>query len=72
MDEENELMSTEEVARFLRPDKPLTLGAVWKEMNRAKIRSVRGYPAAMVRAYKTSKRKGKGYRSDLLSERLED
>jgi hypothetical protein len=64
---DEELWPADQVARYLNPDKPLSRGAVWKEMQRARISSVvmRGYPARLVRAYKTTKRKGKGYRSDL-------
>lgn len=67
---DDELMSADEVGRYLNPDKPLSRGAVWKEMNRAKISSivVRGYPARLVRAYKATRRKGRGYRADLHTE----
>lgn len=62
MDEE--LWDAEEVGRELNPDHPLTPSAARKEMSRAGIRALHGYPAELVRRYQAL-RKGKGHRTDL-------
>jgi hypothetical protein len=43
---------------------PVTPASARKEMARAKIKAIRGYPAQLVRDY-LSTRKGQGHRTDL-------
>lgn len=59
-----EIWDIERVARELNPDTPLTPGGARKEMSRAGIKVIHGYPARLVRAYLRNRR-GRGFRSDL-------
>lgn len=64
---DDELWDAERVGRELNESHPLTPAAARKEMTRAGIRSLHGYPAELVRRYR-ARRKGRGHRTDLEKE----
>lgn len=68
----DELWDAVRVGRELNPDKPLTTASARKEMSRAGISAVWGYPAGAVRDYMRRRRKGRGHRSDLDQKEQED
>jgi hypothetical protein len=63
---EEEIWDAQRVGQELSndPDKPVSPGGVRSAMKRGGIRAVHGYPKRAVLAY-LSRRKGRGYRSDL-------